>query len=177
MTKAPTIDLPGFVAEKPEHCHECYRLIRPGQRYMLTMEQAVVCPSCASTTEAIRLSRDLRVEAREDGLLVRTVEFGRVYVTKSLPDGKPEKRKNCLRLHTRGTDGSASDIPSCADRFPRIGHSGFDTGSVHHRMVESANSSARSLGTVSSGGTTIVKIVSCRALFPLLFFARLRLYW
>ena len=30
MTETPTDDQPGFIAEGPEHCHDCYRLIRPG---------------------------------------------------------------------------------------------------------------------------------------------------
>jgi hypothetical protein len=42
MTDTPTDDLPGFVAEEPEHCHDCYRLIRPGQKYFLTIVQAVI---------------------------------------------------------------------------------------------------------------------------------------
>ena len=31
MTDTPTYDVPGFVASEPEHCHDCYRLIRPDQ--------------------------------------------------------------------------------------------------------------------------------------------------
>ena len=31
MSDIPNNDKPGFVAEKPEHCFVCYRLIRPGQ--------------------------------------------------------------------------------------------------------------------------------------------------
>jgi hypothetical protein len=31
MTYTPTDDMPGFVAEEPEHCHACYRLILPGE--------------------------------------------------------------------------------------------------------------------------------------------------
>jgi hypothetical protein len=30
MTDTPTADQPGFVAEEPEHCRACYRLIQPG---------------------------------------------------------------------------------------------------------------------------------------------------
>ena len=41
MTETPTDDQPGFVAEKPEHCHACYRLIEPGQTYCLTIGQAI----------------------------------------------------------------------------------------------------------------------------------------
>jgi hypothetical protein len=47
MTHAPTDDQPGFVAEKPEHCFACFRLIRPGQTYYLTIEQEVLCADCA----------------------------------------------------------------------------------------------------------------------------------
>jgi hypothetical protein len=43
MTSTPTDDQPGFVAEEPEHCHACYRLIRPGQTYYLTIGQAILC--------------------------------------------------------------------------------------------------------------------------------------
>ena len=71
MTEAPNDDKPGLVAEKPEHCHDCYRLIRPGERYFLTMELAALCPDCARTTDAIRLAGGLTVEVREDRLLVR----------------------------------------------------------------------------------------------------------
>ena len=42
MPETPTDDLPGFVAGEPEHCHDCYRLIRPGQTYFLTIEQAIL---------------------------------------------------------------------------------------------------------------------------------------
>ena len=71
MTKSPTDDLPGFVADEPEHCHDCYRLIRPGQRYFLTIEQAVVYPDCAEGADAVRLAGGLTVEVGEDKLVVR----------------------------------------------------------------------------------------------------------
>ena len=38
MTETPNDDTPGFVAEEPEHCFACFRLIRPGQTYYLTIE-------------------------------------------------------------------------------------------------------------------------------------------
>jgi len=38
MSDIPNDDKPGFVAEKPEHCFACYRLIRPGQTYYLTVD-------------------------------------------------------------------------------------------------------------------------------------------
>jgi hypothetical protein len=70
VTESPTDDLPGFTAEEPEHCHDCYRLIRPGQRYFLTIEDAVLCPDCARRADAIRLARGLTVEIQEDRRLV-----------------------------------------------------------------------------------------------------------
>jgi hypothetical protein len=42
MTANPTDDQPGFVAWEPEDCHDCYRLVRPGQTYQLTIKLAVV---------------------------------------------------------------------------------------------------------------------------------------
>ncbi len=71
MTETPTDDRPGFVAEKPEHCHACYRLILSGQTYYLTMEDAMLCPDCVTAAEAIRLSSGLMIEVREGRLLVR----------------------------------------------------------------------------------------------------------
>jgi hypothetical protein len=71
MTGTPTDDLPGFVAEEPEHCDDCYWLIGPGQRYFLTIEQAVVCPDCVGAADAIRLAGGLMVEVGEDRLLLK----------------------------------------------------------------------------------------------------------
>ena len=71
MPTAPTADQPGIVSEEPEHCHDCYRLISPGQRYFLTMELAALCPDCAETADAIRLSDGLTVEVEQDRVLVR----------------------------------------------------------------------------------------------------------
>jgi hypothetical protein len=71
MTATPTADHPAFVAEVPEHCHEGWWLIRPGRTYFLTAEQAVVCPDCAKTADAIRLSGGLTVEVHEDRLLLQ----------------------------------------------------------------------------------------------------------
>ena len=47
MRDIPNDDRPGFVAERPEHCFACYRLIRPGQTYYLTIEGIVHCEDCA----------------------------------------------------------------------------------------------------------------------------------
>jgi hypothetical protein len=43
MIETPTEDQPGFVAEDPQHCHGCYRLMRSGQECFLPIEQAMVC--------------------------------------------------------------------------------------------------------------------------------------
>jgi hypothetical protein len=71
MPDTPTDDQPGFVAEEPEHCHDCHRLIRAGQRYFLTIEQAVVCPECIGESDAVRLAGGLTIEVGKDRLLVR----------------------------------------------------------------------------------------------------------
>ncbi len=47
MTETPSGDQPGFVAERPEHCSACFRLILPGQTYYLTLEHEVLCTDCA----------------------------------------------------------------------------------------------------------------------------------
>ena len=70
MTDTPTDDMPGFAAEEPVHCHDCYRLIRPGQAYFLTIEDLVLCPDCIGAADAIRLSGGLTVKVREGRLLI-----------------------------------------------------------------------------------------------------------
>ncbi len=74
MTDTPTDDQPGFVAEKPEHCFACYRLIRPGQTYYLTIEDEVLCEDCALDEKVIRVREDLAVEVKRDRLLLRRGE-------------------------------------------------------------------------------------------------------
>ena len=71
MTETPNDDQPGFVAEEPEHCHACYRLIRPGQTYYLTIGQAILCEGCIRTADAIRVTDDLAVVVEDGRLLVR----------------------------------------------------------------------------------------------------------
>jgi hypothetical protein len=70
MTDTPTDDTPGFVAEEPEHCHACFRLIRPGQTYYLTIENTVLCTDCALSEGVIRVRDDLAVEVKRDRLLI-----------------------------------------------------------------------------------------------------------
>ena len=74
MTDTPNSDKPGFVAKEPEHCHACFRLIRPGQTYYLTIEHDVLCADCALVDEIIRVRDDLAVEVKRDRLLVRRGE-------------------------------------------------------------------------------------------------------
>ncbi len=68
MTETPTDDQPGFVAEEPEHCHACYRLIQPGQTYYLTIGQAILCEACIRTADAIRVTDDLVVVVEDASL-------------------------------------------------------------------------------------------------------------
>ena len=71
MTETPTDDKPGFVAEEPEHCHACYRLIQPGETYYLTVGQAILCEACLGADDALRVSEDLLVVVEDGRLLVR----------------------------------------------------------------------------------------------------------
>ena len=47
MTDTPNDDKPGFVAEEPEHCFACFRLIHPDRIYYLILEHEVLCADCA----------------------------------------------------------------------------------------------------------------------------------
>ena len=71
MSDIPNDDQPGFVAEKPEHCFACYRLIRPGETYYLTIDGIVHCEDCALSQGVIRVREEVAVEVRRDRLLVR----------------------------------------------------------------------------------------------------------
>ena len=71
MTETPTDDRPGFVAEKPEHCRACCRLIRPGQTYYLTIGQAILCEDCFGEADEIRVTDDLAVVVADGRLLMR----------------------------------------------------------------------------------------------------------
>jgi hypothetical protein len=44
VTDTANDDKPGFMAEEPVHWHACYRLIRPGQTYYLTIEHKCCAP-------------------------------------------------------------------------------------------------------------------------------------
>ena len=66
MTETPNSDQPGFLAERPEHCSACFRLIRPGQTYYLTIEDTALCADCALVEGVIRVRGDLAVEVKRD---------------------------------------------------------------------------------------------------------------
>ena len=71
MTVTHSDDRRGFVATEPEPCHDGYRLSHPGQRYFLTIEQAVVCPDCVRAADTIWLADGLAAEVGEDRVQVR----------------------------------------------------------------------------------------------------------
>ena len=71
MTETPDDDRPGFVAEEPVHCYACFRLVRPGQTYYLTIEHEVLCADCALVEGVIRVRDDLAVEVKRDRLMVQ----------------------------------------------------------------------------------------------------------
>ena len=71
MTDSPTDDKPGFVAKEPVHCFACFRLVRPGQTYYLTVGQAILCEDCITGHDTIRVTVDLAVLAEDEWLPVR----------------------------------------------------------------------------------------------------------
>lgn len=73
MTDTPTDDQPGRVAEKPEHCFACCRLIRPGRTCYLTREHEVLCAECAQDETVLRVREDLAVEVKRGRLVERRV--------------------------------------------------------------------------------------------------------
>jgi hypothetical protein len=76
MTGTPNADHPGFVASEPEHCSACFRLIRPGQTYYLTIENTVLFADCALGEGVIRVRGDLAVEIKRDRLLIQRGKSG-----------------------------------------------------------------------------------------------------
>ncbi len=71
MTDTPNDDQPGLVAEKPEHCFACFRLVRPGQTYHMTVDFEVRCEDCALSQDVIRVGEELVVEVKSDRLAIR----------------------------------------------------------------------------------------------------------
>ena len=64
-------DQSGFVANEPEHCSACFRLIRPDQPYYLTIENTVLCGDCVLFDGVIRVRDDLSVELKRDRPLIQ----------------------------------------------------------------------------------------------------------
>ena len=73
MGDIPNNDKPGFVAEKPEHCFACYRLIRPGQIYHPIIGLAMLCSIHFEAADPMRVTDDLVVVVEDGRLLVRRV--------------------------------------------------------------------------------------------------------
>jgi hypothetical protein len=65
-----------LVAQHPEHSHECYRLIRPGETYHHTAENTALCQERADfeVLDTIRVTDDLLVEVGDGQLRVRRGE-------------------------------------------------------------------------------------------------------
>jgi hypothetical protein len=74
MTETPNDAKPGFVAKKPGHCFACFRLIRPGQTYYLTIEHEVLGADCALIEDVIRVREDSVVKVKRDRLLIQRGE-------------------------------------------------------------------------------------------------------
>ena len=104
MTETPNDDQPGFVVEKPERCHACYRFIQPGQKYYLTIGQAILCEGCITTADAIRVTDDLVVVV-EDGWLV--LRRGTSMI-RGLPS--VSRRLGAARPHPRSLEADSSSI-------------------------------------------------------------------
>ena len=64
MLDSRTGSTPGSIAKKPEHYHDCYRLIPPGQTRHLAIDNAMLCPDCNRATDAVRLSVGLTYPRR-----------------------------------------------------------------------------------------------------------------
>jgi hypothetical protein len=48
MTEDLLRDTLALVATQPEHCVDCFRLIRPGETYHQGKDNTVLCPTCFS---------------------------------------------------------------------------------------------------------------------------------
>jgi hypothetical protein len=64
-------DKPGFLTEELVHCFACFRLIRSGQTYYLTIEREVLCADCALDEGVIRVRDDLAIEDKRDRLVIQ----------------------------------------------------------------------------------------------------------
>ena len=48
MTRALSRDTNALIATDPEHCLDCFRLIRPGETYYQGKDDTVLCPNCVN---------------------------------------------------------------------------------------------------------------------------------
>ena len=48
MTQTPVVGIHPLTATDPEHCLDCFRLVRPGETYHLGKDGTVLCPNCFS---------------------------------------------------------------------------------------------------------------------------------
>ena len=48
MLESRAHDIQALTATSPEHCLDCFRLIRPGETYYPGQDDAVLCPNCVS---------------------------------------------------------------------------------------------------------------------------------
>ena len=48
MTQVAASHTIALTATQPEHCLDCFRLIRPGETYHLGRDDTVLCPNCVS---------------------------------------------------------------------------------------------------------------------------------
>ena len=109
--------MPAFVAQEPEHCHDCWRIIWAGKAYFLTTEQAVVCPDCVWEADAIRLAGGLTVRVGEHRLLVRLRGVAVAALPREVGD------LSCLRSRPSsaceaGTEWPRPGAPSRSRRCP-----------------------------------------------------------
>jgi hypothetical protein len=132
----PTEDQPGFVAEEPERCSACVRLIRPGQTYYLPWNKryyARAVPwSTPSSRGVIRVREDLAVEVKRDRLVVQRGEAevevlpGEIrHLVNALAEGAARLAWISLRLAGAYREGvSYRESPTCVQL--RLSH-GFET--------------------------------------------------
>jgi hypothetical protein len=120
MTETPNDDRPGFVAGEPVHCFTCFRLIRPGQAYYLTIEDEVLCADCALDEGVIRVREDLAVEVRRDRLLVQRgkaeveVFAGEIrHLVNALVEGAARSQALLSRDHARIPSSVKVSLTAC----------------------------------------------------------------
>jgi hypothetical protein len=118
-----------LIAQHPEHCFECFRLIRPGETYYQTAENTVLCPECASkgasmeVLDTIQATDDLVVEMGDDRLRVRrggdTVEVLLTEV-RHLVDALGEAAARAVNLQIHGSLEPEEAMPEAAQQTTAV---------------------------------------------------------